>query len=97
MLTEAKNRDSHFEAKSSVFGTGLNYVVLRLLGVGPDEPMMIRARNCLHKMGGSHIPHSPKTILSAEPRAPALFRLLQADASKSRRACTCLLLLELPV
>ncbi|BGP56660.1 Lanosterol synthase (Oxidosqualene--lanosterol cyclase) [Rhodotorula sphaerocarpa] len=42
----------HFEAKSSVFGTGLNYVVLRLLGVGPDEPMMIRARNCLHKMGG---------------------------------------------
>ncbi|GAA5874694.1 hypothetical protein JCM3774_004783 [Rhodotorula dairenensis] len=42
----------HFEAKSSVFGTGLNYVVLRLLGVGPDEPMMVRARNCLHEMGG---------------------------------------------
>ncbi|GAA5833036.1 hypothetical protein JCM11251_006487 [Rhodosporidiobolus azoricus] len=42
----------HFEAKSSVFGTGLNYVVLRLLGVGPDEPMMIRARNTLHKLGG---------------------------------------------
>ncbi|BGP17836.1 hypothetical protein JCM10213_008364 [Rhodosporidiobolus nylandii] len=42
----------HFEAKSSVFGTGLNYVVLRLLGVGPDEPMMVRARNTLHKLGG---------------------------------------------
>ncbi|GAA5934711.1 hypothetical protein JCM3775_002035 [Rhodotorula graminis] len=42
----------HFEARSSVFGTGLNYVVLRLLGVGPDEPMMVRARNTLHKLGG---------------------------------------------
>ncbi|GAA6035640.1 hypothetical protein JCM8097_004942 [Rhodosporidiobolus ruineniae] len=42
----------HFEAKSSVFGTGLNYVVLRLLGVGPDDPMMVRARNTLHKLGG---------------------------------------------
>ncbi|BGP01530.1 Lanosterol synthase (Oxidosqualene--lanosterol cyclase) [Rhodotorula toruloides] len=42
----------HFEARSSVFGTGLNYVVLRLLGVGPDEPMMVKARNCLHKLGG---------------------------------------------
>ncbi|GAA5933642.1 lanosterol synthase ERG7 [Sporobolomyces koalae] len=42
----------HFEAQSSVFGTGLNYVVLRLLGVGPDEPMMIRARNTLHALGG---------------------------------------------
>ncbi|GAA6017322.1 hypothetical protein JCM11491_000630 [Sporobolomyces phaffii] len=42
----------HFEAQSSVFGTGLNYVVLRLLGVGPDEPMMQRARNTLHALGG---------------------------------------------
>ncbi|GAA6003609.1 hypothetical protein JCM10207_003508 [Rhodosporidiobolus poonsookiae] len=42
----------HFEAKSSVFGTGLNYVVLRLLGVEPDEPMMVRARNTLHALGG---------------------------------------------
>ncbi|GAA5998590.1 lanosterol synthase ERG7 [Rhodotorula paludigena] len=42
----------HFEGRSTVFGTGLNYVVLRLLGVGPDEPMMIRARNTLHKLGG---------------------------------------------
>ncbi|GAA6063805.1 hypothetical protein JCM10212_005968, partial [Sporobolomyces blumeae] len=42
----------HFEAKSSVFGTGLNYVVLRLLGVGPDEPMMQRARATLHALGG---------------------------------------------
>ncbi|GAA5954594.1 hypothetical protein JCM3765_003825 [Sporobolomyces pararoseus] len=42
----------HFESKSSVFGTGLNYVVLRLLGVDPDEEFMIRARNCLHALGG---------------------------------------------
>ncbi|GAA5852349.1 hypothetical protein JCM8547_006750 [Rhodosporidiobolus lusitaniae] len=42
----------HFEAKSSVFGTGLNYVVLRLLGVKPDEPMMVRARETLNALGG---------------------------------------------
>lgn len=43
---------SHIEAKSSVFGTGLNYVVLRLLGVDAEAPMMVRARATLHKLGG---------------------------------------------
>ncbi|KAK4048854.1 Lanosterol synthase (Oxidosqualene--lanosterol cyclase) [Microbotryomycetes sp. JL221] len=42
----------HIEAKSSVFGTGLNYVALRLLGVDADEPMMIKARSTLHALGG---------------------------------------------
>ncbi|SCV74978.1 BQ2448_8007 [Microbotryum intermedium] len=42
----------HIEAQSSVFGTGLNYVVLRLLGVDVEEPMMIRARVTLHHLGG---------------------------------------------
>ncbi|GAA5979903.1 hypothetical protein JCM5350_005536 [Sporobolomyces pararoseus] len=42
----------HFEAKSSVFGTGLNYVVLRLLGVDPDLEFMVQARNTLHLLGG---------------------------------------------
>ncbi|KAL8277972.1 hypothetical protein RQP46_009604 [Phenoliferia psychrophenolica] len=43
----------HIEGKSTVFGTALNYVVLRLLGVGPDVPMMVRARATLHKLGGA--------------------------------------------
>lgn len=33
-------------------GTSLNYVVLRILGVGPDEPMMVKARSTLHFHGG---------------------------------------------
>ncbi|KAM0786634.1 hypothetical protein ACM66B_002086 [Microbotryomycetes sp. NB124-2] len=42
----------HIESQSTVFGTGLNYVVLRLLGVDADHPMMIKARATLHKLGG---------------------------------------------
>ncbi|XP_008143861.2 lanosterol synthase [Eptesicus fuscus] len=43
----------HVEDKSTVFGTALNYVSLRLLGVGPDDPDLVRARNLLHKKGGA--------------------------------------------
>lgn len=35
-----------------MFGTGLNYVVLRLLGVDAEVPMMVRARATLHRLGG---------------------------------------------
>ena len=41
----------HIEDKSTVFGTALNYVSLRILGVGPDDPDLVRARNLLHKKG----------------------------------------------
>uniref|UniRef100_A0A452VNH7 Terpene cyclase/mutase family member n=1 Tax=Ursus maritimus TaxID=29073 RepID=A0A452VNH7_URSMA len=41
----------HVEDKSTVFGTTLNYVSLRILGVGPDDPDLVRARNILHKKG----------------------------------------------
>ena len=41
----------HIEDKSTVFGTALNYVSLRILGVGPDDPDLVRARNILHKKG----------------------------------------------
>jgi len=34
-------------------GTSLNYCVLRLLGVGPDEPVTLKARATLHKLGGA--------------------------------------------
>ncbi|XP_047702930.1 lanosterol synthase isoform X2 [Prionailurus viverrinus] len=43
----------HMEDKSTVFGTALNYVSLRILGVGPDDPDLVRARNILHKKGGA--------------------------------------------
>lgn len=36
-----------------MFGTALNYVVLRLLGVKPGVPMMERARTRLHELGGA--------------------------------------------
>lgn len=43
----------HIEDKSTVFGTVLNYVSLRILGVGPDDPDLVRARSILHKKGGA--------------------------------------------
>ncbi|XP_047457491.1 lanosterol synthase-like [Mugil cephalus] len=43
----------HIEDKSTVFGTALNYVSLRILGVGPDDPDVVRARNNLHSKGGA--------------------------------------------
>ncbi|KAI9337932.1 terpenoid cyclases/protein prenyltransferase alpha-alpha toroid [Obelidium mucronatum] len=43
----------HIESVSSVFGTALNYVSLRLLGVHPDDPVCVKARSHLHKLGGA--------------------------------------------
>uniref|UniRef100_F7DV81 Terpene cyclase/mutase family member n=1 Tax=Monodelphis domestica TaxID=13616 RepID=F7DV81_MONDO len=43
----------HIEDKSTVFGTALNYVSLRLLGLGPDDPDVVRARTNLHQKGGA--------------------------------------------
>ncbi|MCI4378646.1 hypothetical protein PGIGA_G00218170 [Pangasianodon gigas] len=43
----------HIEDKSTVFGTALSYTTLRILGVGPDDPDMVRARNNLHSKGGA--------------------------------------------
>ncbi|KZV93324.1 terpenoid cyclases/Protein prenyltransferase, partial [Exidia glandulosa HHB12029] len=43
----------HIEGPSTVLGTALNYCVLRILGVGPDEPVTTRARATLHKLGGA--------------------------------------------
>ncbi|KDR67988.1 hypothetical protein GALMADRAFT_257537 [Galerina marginata CBS 339.88] len=43
----------HVEGHSTVFGTGLNYVALRLLGVDKDHPVCVRARGTLHKLGGA--------------------------------------------
>ncbi|KAJ2846141.1 hypothetical protein GGI22_006335, partial [Coemansia erecta] len=43
----------HTEGKSSVFGTAMNYVMLRILGLEPDDAAMVRARNTLHKLGSA--------------------------------------------
>ena len=41
----------HIEGHSTVMGTALNYVALRLLGVPAEHPVIIRARATLHKLG----------------------------------------------
>ena len=41
----------HIEGHSTVFGTALNYVVLRLLGIDADHPVLAKARATLHKLG----------------------------------------------
>ncbi|KAI0566831.1 cycloartenol synthase [Gracilaria domingensis] len=43
----------HIEHKSIMFGTGLNYVAMRLLGVGPDDPDAVRARQWILDHGGA--------------------------------------------
>ncbi|RIB00665.1 lanosterol synthase [Gigaspora rosea] len=43
----------HIEHHSTVFGTAMNYVVLRILGLDPDHPVMVKSRATLHKFGGA--------------------------------------------
>ncbi|KAL1747921.1 terpenoid cyclases/protein prenyltransferase alpha-alpha toroid [Schizophyllum fasciatum] len=42
----------HIEGQSTVFGTGLNYVALRLLGMDAEHPTCVKARTKLHQLGG---------------------------------------------
>ena len=56
---------SHCEGPSTMFGTALNYCVLRLLGVPADEPRMAKARAFMHLHGmrrllacSAHAPHA---------------------------------------
>ncbi|PSC70347.1 Cycloartenol synthase isoform B [Micractinium conductrix] len=44
----------HIEGTSTMFGTALSYVTLRLLGVGPDAAGMAEAREWMHSRGGAH-------------------------------------------
>ncbi|GLB41717.1 putative terpene cyclase mutase family protein [Lyophyllum shimeji] len=43
----------HVEGHSTVFGTGLNYTALRVLGVDAEHPTLVKARATLHKLGGA--------------------------------------------
>jgi len=55
----------HIEGESSVFGTAVNYAVLRIVGVDADHPVMVKARATLHKLGGAtHAPHWGKFWLA---------------------------------
>jgi lanosterol synthase len=45
----------HVEGPSTVYGTAMNYVTMRLLGVDKDEPSMVRARATLHALGKPRI------------------------------------------
>lgn len=55
----------HIEGESTVFGTAMNYTVLRLLGVEADDPRMVKARETLWKLGGAlNGPHWAKFWLS---------------------------------
>jgi lanosterol synthase len=56
---------SHTAAPPTVYGTVMNYVSLRLLGMGPDEGPMTEIRALIHKMGGAtRIPSWGKAWLS---------------------------------
>nr|AOE43150.1 cycloartenol synthase [Rostrostelium ellipticum] len=56
----------HIEAHSDIFGTALQYVALRLLGVAADHPGAVRARAFLHAHGGAQgIPSWGKFWLAA--------------------------------
>lgn len=43
----------HIEGASTQFGTVMNYVALRLLGLPPDDDRMARARRLIHAHGGA--------------------------------------------
>lgn len=68
-LAARANKDGgwglHIEGETSAFGTSLNYTALRLVGVGAEEPMMVKARAALHKLGGAlNAPHWAKFWLA---------------------------------
>lgn len=55
----------HIEGHSSVFGTAMNYTVIRLLGGDEEDPRMAKARGKLHELGGAvNGPHWAKFWLS---------------------------------
>ncbi|KFA60958.1 hypothetical protein S40285_02740 [Stachybotrys chlorohalonatus IBT 40285] len=55
----------HTEGQSTAFGITLNYTALRIIGVQPDHPVMVKARGTLHKLGGAtYSPHWAKFWLA---------------------------------
>ena len=55
----------HIEGESTVFGTAMTYVILRLLGASEEDRRMVKARSMLHRLGGAVSgPHWAKFWLS---------------------------------
>ncbi|KAI5951266.1 ERG7 [Candida jiufengensis] len=55
----------HSVDKSTCFGTTMNYICLRLLGLPSDHPVIIKAKITLHRLGGAlKNPHWGKAWLS---------------------------------
>jgi lanosterol synthase len=59
-LLNCANKDDggwgiHTQGISTVFGTALNYVVLRILGLSADNSILIKARAKLHQLGKERI------------------------------------------
>nr|XP_006825099.1 PREDICTED: lanosterol synthase-like [Saccoglossus kowalevskii] len=46
-------RSIHLDKVTLLFGTSLNYTAMRVLGVGSDDPDLVKARNILHSLGGA--------------------------------------------
>lgn len=44
---------THIECASTMFGTVLNYIALRLLGVSPGDPVCSRGRGFIRENGGA--------------------------------------------
>jgi len=68
-LFARQNKDGgwglHIEGESSVFGTAMNYTLLRILGMSAEDARMIKARGLLHEFGGAvNGPHWAKFWLS---------------------------------
>lgn len=55
----------HTYDKSTVFGTSINYVILRILGLERDHPAVVKARTRLHSLGDARgNPHWGKMYLA---------------------------------
>ena len=44
----------HTEGESTVFGTAMNYTIMRILGADAEDLQMVKARGVLHKLGGAN-------------------------------------------
>ncbi|EFJ43592.1 hypothetical protein VOLCADRAFT_96220 [Volvox carteri f. nagariensis] len=59
----------HIEGGSTMFGTGLNYVMARLLGMGPDEDLTRRAREWVNsRPRGGYLHHQLGQVLAGSAR-----------------------------
>ena len=52
LQTEEGGWGIHIESMSTVFGTVLNYVTMRLLGISSQDDRLLRARQWLEERGG---------------------------------------------